>query len=397
MDIRRLGLWESRNATFMQNNHIRTVIEDQGEVALELSSRSIHGGIVNALSIPYFRGTGINIFSDNNYEFWKSKQSTYQAGGIYFSFPTKDEQHINANNSYWFVRRYGTEDNYGGVWRLSELKSREENNRYLLKKLDLILPSHPVLYTLIEITNLNGFSFDCIASVHAMLGSPFLQCDSIIQTSGARYIAFSPNLREVAVNQYESDIYFNELSKVPYKKGGHIDASVVPGITGSYDYIMGQVGNNDLEYITVTNPHLQLVYCLFFPGRKQTQLSDKLFPIPNIDLTMNYMGRMDVPWALYEGGTPQVYSLTIGAGYMNHHGKFDNPPQYSMLPGEKKYFVCANAFLPYENQRMNNGYYTMEKGDMSLNMKRTKSNTQFNADYKFEIITSLMEKFSDIE
>ena len=30
MDIRRMSLWESRNATFMQNDTIRSVIEDQG-------------------------------------------------------------------------------------------------------------------------------------------------------------------------------------------------------------------------------------------------------------------------------------------------------------------------------------------------------------------------------
>ena len=80
MDIRRMSLWESRNATFMQNDIIRSVIEDQGEVALELSTRSLQGGVVNALSIPYFRGTGINVNSDNNYEFWKSKQVLYQIG-----------------------------------------------------------------------------------------------------------------------------------------------------------------------------------------------------------------------------------------------------------------------------------------------------------------------------
>jgi hypothetical protein len=395
MDIRRMTLWESRNATFMQNNYIRTVIEDQGEVGLELSTRTLQGGILNALSLPYFRGTGSSVYSDPNYEFWKSKQTVYQAGGIYFTFPNRNEQHINSNVSYWMVRRYGTEESYGGVWRLSELKSREEGNRFLLRKLDLILPEHPVLYTLIEATNLGDESLDCVAEVHAMLGCPFIDKGCLIQTSASRFVAFAPNLREVAVGQFESDTYFSSLEKAPLKKGGTTNAGIIPGVTGSYDYLMAEAEGGDLEYITVTNPHLQLCYALLFPGEKAAKADPRLFPMPNMDFTFNYLGRMDAPWALYEGGTPQVFSLTLGAGYMDHHGAFPTSPTYSLSPSESKRFIYANAFLPYENTRLNNGYYTMEKGDMSLTMKRTKSYTQFAADYRFRIISTLMDRLSE--
>lgn len=44
MDIRRLRLWESRNATVLTNDLIRTVVEDQGGMVLELSSISPQGG-----------------------------------------------------------------------------------------------------------------------------------------------------------------------------------------------------------------------------------------------------------------------------------------------------------------------------------------------------------------
>ncbi len=390
-----MPLWESRNATIMQNNLVRMVIEDQGEVGVELSTRSIHGGIVNALSLPYYRGTGINVYSDNNYEFWRSKQTLYQAGGIYFTFPNKDEAHINANTSYWMVRRYGTEEKFGGVWRLSELKSREEGNKFLLTKLELILPGHPVVYTLIDCTNLGEETLPCVAEVHSMLGAPFLQCGSLIQTSVNKFIAFPPNLREVAVNQYETETVFYGLDKAPLKKGGLGNAGLVPGLTGSYDYLMGEVGQNELEYITVTNPHLQLCYCLFFPGQNFKDEKNMILPFPNVDLTMNYLGRMDAPWALYEGGTPQVYALTLGAGYMNHHGAFGNDSVYSLGPKTTKRVLYANAFVPYENTRMNYGYYTMEKGDNTLTMKRTKSTLSFSADYRFEVISALMDKLKE--
>ena len=143
LDIRRIPLWESRNATYMSNNLVRAIVEDQGEVAIELSARSIQGGYVNALSLPYFRGRGIGVLSDQNADWWKSKQSFYQAGGIYMTFPGKNEDDILFSNTYWMVRRYGSDGESGGLWRLSEMKSRQEHNRYWAGKVDLLLPGIP--------------------------------------------------------------------------------------------------------------------------------------------------------------------------------------------------------------------------------------------------------------
>ena len=94
MDIRRIPLWASRNATIMSNDSIRAVIEDQGEIAIELSAANVQGGRVNAVSIPYFRGIGSGVLSDENTDWYKSKQRTYTAGGIYFTFPSSSEEHI---------------------------------------------------------------------------------------------------------------------------------------------------------------------------------------------------------------------------------------------------------------------------------------------------------------
>ena len=54
MDIRRLSLWEGRNATYMSNDSFSVVIEDQGEVALELSAKMENGARISPLSLPYF-------------------------------------------------------------------------------------------------------------------------------------------------------------------------------------------------------------------------------------------------------------------------------------------------------------------------------------------------------
>ena len=153
MDIRRIPLWESRNATFMSNNLIRAVIEDQGEVAIELSAQAVQGGFVNALSLPYFRGRSIGVGSDENTDWYKGKQKFYQAGGIYLTFPSKDEDMILTSNTCWMVRRYGSDGASGALWRLSEMKSRQEHNRYHASKVDMVFPGHPVLYSLVRLVN----------------------------------------------------------------------------------------------------------------------------------------------------------------------------------------------------------------------------------------------------
>ena len=75
MDIRRLSLWEGRYATYMSNDIFSALIEDQGEVLLELTSRTLSGARINAMALPYFRGTGAGVISDENSEWWQSSEA----------------------------------------------------------------------------------------------------------------------------------------------------------------------------------------------------------------------------------------------------------------------------------------------------------------------------------
>ena len=391
MDIRRMPLWASRNATIMSNEAVRAVIEDQGEITIELSCANIQGGRVNALSIPYFRGKGPGVLSDENMDWYKSKQRTYTAGGIYLSFPSSDEEHILTTNSYWMLRRYGSESTYGGVWRLSEMKSREEKNRYHVSKIDLMLPSDPVLYTYLKITNTDEVPLDYNISIHSMISSPFLESGSLIATSSADFTAYPPNLREVAFNRLKSGTHFSDIKHCPGLRGQNIDMSYVPGPTGSYDYLMGELKRDtDLGWLTIINPRQQLLYCSFFPSVK-SDLPDDVLKFPLIDIAFNYLGRMDSPWALYEGGTPQVFSLTTGFGKMNHHGAFSSPMVDTILPGESRVAIYGNGFTSFDNPRIGGGFFQVEKAEHGLVFKRTKSYAYLSCDYKFKSILDVAE------
>lgn len=378
MDIRRIPLWEGRNATCMSNDVINIVIEDQGEVCLEISNRCITGARVNPLSLPYFRGIGSGVLSDSNGEWYQMKQSLYQAGGSYFTFPFSSEEHITSGNTYWTVRKYGTEENYGGVWRLSEMKSREEGNRYRLEKVDLVIPGHPVLYTAVRMTNLQDDILYASPSHSVMLGPPFFSPGCFIDTNARNFSAYHTAARELAANRFQSGPVFDELKKAPLIKGGYADASYVPAPTGTYDYLLGKVPDRaKTGWVSVVNPHLQQIFVSFTPA-------DNLDSFPNIFLVENYLGRMDTPWALFDGATSQVFSLSLGMNYGPKHTK-----NFVLEGGKSKTLYYADAFLGYENPRMNLGFYTTEFIEGGILFKRTKSTIFVPADHNFEAIANV--------
>ncbi len=392
MDIRRVPLWESRNATYMSNDLVRVVIEDQGDVTLELSAQNVQGGRVNALCLPYFRGIGQGVNSDPNYDWYKGKNSHYQAGGIYISFPSSAEEHILTSNTYWIVRRYGSDSDFGGVWRLSEMKSREEGNRYRIRKIDLLVPGHPVLYTYTRIDNLGENELECNLAVHSMLGSPFIESGSSFYSVAGNFVAFSPNVREVAFNRLKPGRQFTDIRHAPSQNDVSMDASYIPGPTGTYDYIMGNIDRrNDLGWSCVINPRQQLLYMTFFPS-VGSDLSEEFLRLPRVDFAMNYCGRMDSPWALYDGATPLVFSLTSGFGFMDSHAALEGEDHLVLPVGASRVLLSGQAFTSYDNPRIGSGFYSLDKSEHGLVCKRTKSYAYIQCDYEFRIIRQLADR-----
>ena len=78
MDIRRLPLWEGRYATYMSNDSFSALIEDQGEVMLELTSRTLSGARINALLC---RSVGLLSYLEGGYA--DGPVSVYLRGGLF--------------------------------------------------------------------------------------------------------------------------------------------------------------------------------------------------------------------------------------------------------------------------------------------------------------------------
>ena len=385
MDVRRLALWEGRYATYMSNDIFSTLIEDQGDVVLELTSRALSGARISALMLPYFRGTGSGVLSDGNGEWWQNRQELYQAGGAYFTFPSTSSDSITATNTFWTVRRYGTEEKHGGVWRLSEMKSSEAGNRYRLMKLDMLLPGHPVLYTAIRMENTGDMEITGAASWRSMISYPAMETGSVIRTNARSFTAYGMASRESGVSRFKPGVVFDELRHAPLMRGGNADAGYVPPPTGTYDYMVGKVSEkNKMSWIAVNNPKSQLIYFLVTP---RIPLSENEYVFPNVDIVENYLGRMDAPWAIFDGACPQVMALTCGLT----SGPKDSK-SLILRPGEHKVIYLANAFQCYDNPRIGLGFSSVEFTDSGIVFKRTKSWAMIAFDYTFSALREQSER-----
>ncbi len=407
MDIRRVPLWEGRSAAVLTNDLIRVVIEDQGAMVLELSTELPSGGRVNAHAIPWFRGTGTSVYSDENSDFWRNNSLLYQKAGSYFCFPNfgdacQDgpvfhEMDGYSANGYWMVERYGTDSTFNGAWMLSSLVSREAGNRWNVQKVDMLLPGHPVLYTSCTIRNDGDSPLTANIAWRNTLGAPFLESGCLLNSSAERWMTTNQSLNGI-YGRIADGIQFDDLRKAPLKSGGTVDLTQVSGMTGSTDLIAGVVPSSSrLGWNSVINPRQQLLYFTFFPGPAVLEEGD--VPLYFNYFLMDYGGRQLSPWALYDGGTSQVFNLGCGSGTsfmeegvvrsVQQETLMGCPTTISLAPGETKTVWYGSALVPYENPRIGGNFYSVEQVVEGIIVKRTKSWAFIPADSTFHCLKTL--------
>jgi hypothetical protein len=414
MDIRRLRLWESRNATVLTNDLVRVMIEDQGGMTLELSAIAPQGGRLNAHLIPHYRGTGTSVFSDENPEYWRNSPYLYQKGGSYFSFPNygrafeteqgSQEQSGFTASAYWMVERYGTDPQFGGVWLMSLVRNRKAH--YQVRKLDLLLPNQPVHYTAVFITNNGQEDLVGNAAWNNEVGPPFLESGCVLNASAEHWITAAQGQIDVCASRLPSQTQFEDWRKAPSKEGGIIDLSEVPPPIGKTDMISGVVPRSaHLGWSSVINPRQQMVYFTFFPG--PAALDEDMLPINFNNFLFEYGGRCETPWAFYRGGMSQQYSLNCGSGTNNLYAGLQGAQNTDAIlgaettvtikTGETRSLYYATAFAPYDNNRIGGNFYTVEQVVEGLVLKRTKSYAFIPADSTFHSLKALAKRLLSSE
>jgi hypothetical protein len=410
MDIRRLRLWESRNATVLSNDLVRVVLEDQGGMELEFSSMTPHGGRINAHLLPYYRGTGTSVFSDENREFWKGSPHLYQKAGSYFSFPDygpspiPDESEMRGQggftpSAYWMVERYGTDPEFGGVWLMSLVRNRKA--KWQVRKVDMLLPGQPVHYSACIITNSDTEDLVANTTWSNELGSPFLESGCVLNSCAQTWASIPLGQLPSAVSRLQPDARFDDWKKAPLRGGGTVDLTEVPAPIGKTDFITGLVPRSaSLGWASVINPRQQMIYFTFFPGPKAVGADEVSISFNNF--LFEYGGRTETPWAFYNGGMSQQYSLNCGSGTNRFCSGTEGlqgddmllgaPTTVTIRPGETKTLYYAKAFCPYDNTRIGGNFYNVEQTVDGLVLKRTKSSAFIPADPSFHSLKQLTRR-----
>lgn len=411
MDVRRLQLWDGRNATMLSNETVRSVIEDQGGMVLEFSTTNAKGGRINAHPLYWFHGKGVSLADDGNREFWRDSTLLYHLAGNFFCFPNFGgghmldgvfhEPHGWTANRQWSVLKYGTDFETGANWVLSSMRSQAAGYAFDAYKIDMLLPGHPVLYTSVSIKNTGAQAFPANTAWHNTVGSPFLETGCIVNLCAQNFIT------AVEKSEFEHSARlafgkeFNDLAKAPLRKEGTCDLSEVPGMIGHTDFITGVVPRDaKLGWSSVLNPRQQMVYFSFFPG--PSVVAEDEIPLNFNDLWLQYGGRPMTPWALYDGGTDQTFCL----GVENSTGYYANglaeslknptllgaPTSYSIPSGAVRVQRYGTAFTTYDNPKMSAGIQTVEQVVEGVVLKRGKAWAFIEADTTFHFLKKMEEK-----
>ncbi len=364
---------------------------------------------MNAHLLPYYRGSGTSVFSDENAQYWKNSPFLYQRAGSYLSFPNygmgfsneEDQQDHNGYtaSSYWMVERYGTDPEFGGVWLMSLVRNRKA--KWQVRKIDMLLPNQPVHYTASIITN-NGTE-DLIANAtwNNELGSPFLESGCVLNASAESWTTGDESPFIGITTRLAPHATFDDWRKAPLKEGGTVDLSEVPPLIGKSDFISGVVPQTaSMGWASVINPRQQMLYFTFFPGPAALEEGDA--PINFNNFLFDYGGRNETPWSLYPGGMSQQYSLSCGSGTNNLYSGLEQVKSGDTLmgsdttitikAGETKTLYYATAFTPYDNNRIGGNFSTVEQVVEGLVLKRTKSWAFIPADSTFHCLKRLTKR-----
>ena len=421
MDIRRVRIKDDEMATVLSNDLIRAVVQDYNGRLIELSAMNIHGGWVNCNKLHRFPFSKDTVDQNSKHDFSdplldklygyqvqlvKKKETNIESENNsnlnnifnYDELLTKsDKLNRDENDEYikalfetnrvkWVVQRYGSDEETGGVWVLSK-NSDFRNTIWATKRLDIILPNQPVIYSALYIKNISDKAVKLNIGFDNTIAAPFLESNCVLNTGAKQWYKYEDVEKNLITERLESTNKPFSLDKAPLISGGNCDIRNVNGIIGSTDVLYAK---NDLEknshiWFSVINPRYQLLYLTFAPGKEI--MDDIDLDLDYSTMVLDYGGRNQPPWSLYQGGPSNEFSMHFGANTSN----FGKENSVEMQPQEIKRILYARSLTTYDNPRIGNNFSSFESFNHNIVLKRTKSNVVIPSDPKFKII----KKFGD--
>jgi hypothetical protein len=381
--IRELG---GREATLLQQDCIRVVIDDIGGMIPELSNMKGKYRL-NAHWIPWFRGNSAGAFGAEEEPFWKANLLYHLAG----NFPcvpnfggdndlegmTLPPHGWTANLAWRFCGKHTGENT---AWAVSTLESPMPELPLAFKKIDALIKGQAIHYTSLEVANNGKTGAEISAAWHNTVGAPFLQNGCIISGAADRWMTVPKGGEFDYTARLALGAEFASLEAAPLASGGTENIALVPGPIAYTDLVCGVIpASASLGWSALVNPHLKMVYACFFTG-EAAAAEDEIILRYN-DLWMQYGGRRFTPWALSEGGTDISYCLgtensaagfPFGLRYARETKKLMGAPTTVYIPaGKSRILRYATLFAPYEGSALDNGVHSIaaENGGIMLSGK----------------------------
>jgi len=451
MDIRRVRLNDERNATVLSNDLVRAVIDDRSGRLVAYSAMNIHGGWVNAHKLhqfPFSRDTALQnqlslsmrcellerlngyqmrikeartseekeeepltsaeslqdaddevlhdplpSFNKFDTESVPDKVETKEKSTEPVASDSQDNEDLlddlyDRSRPSWVVERYGSDFKSGAVWMLSKKEIIPKSIKWRAERLDVVLPNHPCVYSVLYITNVSLGDLLCDIGYDNALAAPFLESGCQINTSCDQWSVVKHGRCFGCAGHIIKDEKTFSLDKIPLSNNSTIDLKTVPGPLGTTDAMMGK--NNMQEkgpiWASVINPKQQLVYLTFTPGVEDRTPFD--IPLSHSTLLFDYGGRSLPPWSLYEGGTSNEFSLHLGACTSD----LSNNDAVVIKSGRTKRMMYARALTSYDNFRMGGNFNSLEMFNHNIVLKRTRSSIVIPSDPHFAQVKELAKR-----
>jgi hypothetical protein len=303
-----------------------------------------------------------------------------------------------ANQKWRFVNN-GIDEASGTAWALSTMESPDKTMPLAFKKIDAVIPGHPVHYVSITVKNNGPEDIPICAGFHNTLGSPLLQPGCKISGAAASWTTpplggeFDTTTRLVLGTEFAS------LDNAPLAKGGKVDISLVPGPIGYTDFAVGVIPNSSsLGWSALVNPAVKMAYVCFFTGPNAAADDDIILYFN--ELWMQYGGRPFTPWAPYDGGSDLTYCLgtenavaayAYGLEYSRRVGKVLGAPTTVTIPARgEKTLRYGSLFSAYEGSALGEGIKTAVPEESRIILTGSAGESlQFNADPEFKVLRSI--------
>jgi hypothetical protein len=361
-----------RDATFLENETNRILIDDQGGIVPELSARSGNGWL-NAHWQALFRVNSGEKYSEKKHAGFWGNAMMYNAAGNFFCSPNfcagpeingvKVPPHGWTPNLKWKYKKSGVDEETGAAWTFSTMKSPDSRVPLLYEKTDMIIPGHPVHYTSLTVKNSGNEDIEINAAFHNNVGAPFLQAGSIYSASAEKWGTIPKGQEYDTSTRLALGKEFDSLKKAPLKKGGAVDISLIPPPIGYTDYVAGAIPKTcKVGWSAMVNPIIKYVYICFFPGPALATEDD--ITLWFNAMWMQYGGRPFPPYAPYEGGTDVSYCVgteNVTAAYgggLEYSKKMKKalgvPTTINVKGKSRKTLNYATLFAPYSRNTFDN-------------------------------------------